>query len=137
MTAPMIAVVPMLLALSTASTPGAAPIEGYWKNPIGSAIIAIAPCGRAWCGKVAWASPRGRREASKSTPDVVGTMVLTGIQRAGGRWTGSLFIPDDDVHVRAWLDLIGSSQLKLTGCAFAGLFCRSQLWTRAEQLPVD
>lgn len=129
------AIVPLILALAAAPAPDHAPIDGYWKNPIGSAIIAIAPCGRAWCGKVAWASPRGQREAAKSTANVVGTMVLTGVQRAGGRWTGSLFIPDDNVHVRAWLDLVGSTQLKLTGCAFAGLFCRSQLWTRSAPPP--
>ena len=41
-----------------------------------------------------------------------------------------LFIPDDNVHVSAKLQLLGERQLKLTGCAVAGLFCRSQIWTR-------
>jgi uncharacterized protein (DUF2147 family) len=121
-----------LLALSAAQAQSRAPIEGYWKNPIGSAIIAIAPCGRALCGKVVWASERGRRETSKTTPNVVGTTVLTGLHAGGNRWTGTLFIPDDDIHVAARLQLLNSRQLKLTGCAFAGLFCRSQIWTRTD-----
>jgi hypothetical protein len=84
------------LALTAAQTPERAPIEGYWKNPIGSAIIAIAPCGNALCGKVVWASERGKREASTSTSNVVGMTVLTGLKATGNRWTGKLFIPDDN-----------------------------------------
>jgi uncharacterized protein (DUF2147 family) len=120
------------LALTGAQAP-AQPIEGYWKNPSGSAIIAIGPCGASLCGKVAWASALGRREALKSTSHVVGTTVLTGLKLTGTRWAGILFIPDDNIHVSAKLQLIGSSALKLTGCALAGLLCRTQVWTRAER----
>jgi uncharacterized protein (DUF2147 family) len=125
------------LALTAAQASPSATIEGYWKNPIGSAIIAIAPCGNVLCGKVVWASERGRREASKGAPNVVGTTVLTGLQMRENQWAGTLFIPDDDVHVSAKLQLIGERQLKLTGCAIAGLFCRSQIWTRAEGIPAE
>ena len=121
-----------LLALTAAQPPPRAPIEGQWKNPIGSAIIAIGPCRDALCGKVVWASARGQREASTSTSHVVGTVVLTGLKPTRDRWTGTLFIPDDNVHVAARLELLGSRQLKLTGCALAGLLCRSQVWTRAD-----
>jgi uncharacterized protein (DUF2147 family) len=121
-----------LLALTAAQPAPRAPIEAQWKNPIGSAIIAIGPCGDALCGKVVWASARGRREASTSTSHVIGTVVLTGLKPTDGRWTGTLFIPDDNVHVAARLQLLDSRQLKLTGCAVAGLLCRSQIWTRAD-----
>ena len=77
----------------------------------------------------------GQREVSKNTPNVVGTTVLTGLKFARDRWTGSLYIPDDNIHVSAKLQPLGNRQLKLTGCAFAGLFCRSQIWTRADALP--
>jgi uncharacterized protein (DUF2147 family) len=121
-----------LLALTAAQPAPRAPIDGQWKNPIGSAIIAIAPCGDVLCGKVVWASARGQREASTSTSHVVGTVVLTGLKPTDHRWTGTLFIPDDNVHVAARLELLGSRQLKLTGCALAGLFCRTQIWTRSD-----
>jgi uncharacterized protein (DUF2147 family) len=126
-------VLSVLTATAQPRTP--APIEGYWKNPIGSAIIAIAPCGKAYCGKVAWASARGQREVSKNTPSVVGTTVLTDVRRDGERWSGSLYIPDDNIHVSAHLVPVGSGQMKLTGCAIVGLFCRTQVWTRVDQLP--
>ena len=121
-----------LFALSAAHRPGPAPIEGLWKNPIGSAIIAIAPCGGALCGKVVWASARGKREAAKGARDVIGTTVLTGLALHGDRWWGTLFIPDDNIHVAARLQEVGRKHLKLTGCAFVGLFCRTQVWTRAD-----
>jgi uncharacterized protein (DUF2147 family) len=122
----------LLLALTATQARAEAPIEGYWKNPIGSAIIAIAPCGDALCGKVAWASARGRREASTSTTHVVGTTVLTGLRHAQGRWSGTLFIPDDNIHVSAKLQPLGERKLKLTGCGLMGLICRTQVWTRAD-----
>lgn len=118
------------LTVAAAQEHGRGSIEGYWKNPIGSAIITIAPCGNALCGKVAWASARGRREASKGASNVVGTTVLTGLQPSDGSWRGRLFIPDDNIHVGARLQPVGPSQMKLTGCAFAGFFCRTQVWTR-------
>lgn len=125
----------ILAAAIPAPASAQAPVEGLWKNPSGTAIIAIAPCGNVLCGKVVWASERGQREVSKNTPRVVGTTVLTGLKFARDRWTGSLYIPDDNIHVSAKLQPLGNRQLKLTGCAFAGLFCRSQIWTRADALP--
>jgi uncharacterized protein (DUF2147 family) len=127
-----LAIIFAFVAPSAAQAQPRAPIEGNWKNPIGSAIITVAPCGDLLCGKVAWASARGQREASTGTSNVVGTTVLTGFKQTGSRWTGRLFIPDDNVHVSAKLQLLGERQLKLTGCAVAGLFCRSQIWTRYD-----
>ena len=121
-----------LLALTAAQSPPRAPIEGHWKNPIGSAIIAIEPCGGALCGKVIWASERGRREASKGAPKVVGTTVLTGVKPIQNHWSGTLFIPDDNIHVSARLQLLSGHELKLTGCGLLGLICRTQIWTRAD-----
>jgi uncharacterized protein (DUF2147 family) len=108
------------------------PIEGRWKNPIGSAIIAIEPCGDRLCGKVVWASARGEREVARNTRQIVGMTVLTDLRRNGSEWTGSLYIPDDDVHVTAHLQPLGRGQLKLKGCGLMGLICRTQLWTRYE-----
>lgn len=123
----------LTLALAAAQPAQHAPIEGLWKNPIGSAIIAVAPCGNALCGKVVWASARGQREVAKTTSNVVGTTVLTGVKPKGKGWAGKLFIPDDNIHVSARLELLNAAQLKLTGCAIAGVICRSQIWTRTEE----
>jgi uncharacterized protein (DUF2147 family) len=123
----------LFMMLTAAAQPRpSAPIEGLWKNPIGSAIIAIEPCGNRLCGKVVWASARGQREVAKNTRNVVGTTVLTGLKHSGDRWTGQLYIPDDNIHVSARLQLLNSRELKLTGCGLLGLICRTQIWTRAD-----
>lgn len=126
----------LTLAAFMAPSAGAAPIEGLWKNPIGSAIIAIAPCGNALCGKVVWASARGQREVAKNNSHIVGTVVLTDVKPKANGWAGKLYIPDDNIHVSAKLQLLNAGQLKLTGCGLVGLICRSQVWTRTgEPLP--
>ena len=132
----LVASINLFLAAAAVAQPNApVPIEGLWRNPSGTAIIEIAPCGALFCGKVVWASERGQREAAKGAPQIVGTTVLTGLKSVQDNWTGTLFIPDDDIHVSATLKMVGNRQLKLTGCAFIGLFCRSQIWSRADTLP--
>jgi uncharacterized protein (DUF2147 family) len=121
-------------ALSTGQANAAQPVEGLWRNPIGSAIIRVAPCGNLLCGTVVWASARGEAEVAKHTSHVVGTIVLTGVKRtASNRWTGHLYIPDDNIHVSARLELESSRDLKLTGCGLIGLICRTQTWTRVDE----
>ena len=124
-----------ILALAGAQPAAHAPVEGLWKNPIGSAIIAVAPCGSVLCGKVVWASARGQSEVAKNAPRIVGTTVLTDVRPKASGWTGKLYVPDDNIHVSAKLQLLNASQLKLTGCGLAGLICRSQVWTRVQELP--
>lgn len=126
---------PIFLALAATQLTPHAPIEGLWKNPIGSAIIDLGPCGNALCGRVVWASARGKREVAKTTSKVVGTTVLTDLKPSKGGWVGKLFIPDDNIHVSARLQLLDDRNLKLTGCAVLRLFCRSQIWTRSDQSP--
>jgi uncharacterized protein (DUF2147 family) len=123
-----------LLALVAAPAEAAQPIEGLWRNPIGSAIIRVAPCGGVLCGTVVWASARGRAEVAKNTSRVVGTTVLTNVKRAApNRWTGRLFVPDDNIHVSAKLEFQSYRDLRLTGCGLVGLICRTQIWTRVDE----
>jgi uncharacterized protein (DUF2147 family) len=120
--------------LSTGQAKAAQPIEGLWKNPIGSAIIRVAPCGNLLCGTVVWASARGQAEVAKNTSHVIGTTVLTGVKRTGpNRWAGHLYIPDDNIHVSARLELENTRDLKLTGCGLVGLICRTQIWTQVDE----
>src|ERR1700738_600256 len=125
------AYLPLVLAVTAVQQEPRASIEGHWKNPIGSAIIAVVPCGDALCGKVVWTSARGQREVEKTTSHIVGTTVLTDLKPAGKGWIGGkLFVPDDNIHVSAKLKLLNDRNLKLTGCSVFGLICRSQIWTR-------
>ncbi len=110
-----------------------AAIDGRWANPDGSVILAIAPCGKVRCGTVQWASDQAKDDARRSTEQLVGSDLLTGLEeRKAGQWSGRLFIPDQKLRVKARLQLVGERQLKVTGCAFA-IICKSQVWSRFDQ----
>lgn len=123
-----------MIALASAQPSAPAPaIEGYWKNPTGTAVIRVSPCGPQLCGTVVWASERGRREVAANTSAIIGTRVLTDVKATSvNSWKANLFIPDDNIRVTAKLQLVGDRKLKLTGCAIMGLICRSQIWIRFD-----
>lgn len=123
-----------ILALAAAPADAAAPIEGLWTNPSGSVVIAIAPCGVAWCGTVKWASDKAKQDAAKGTDRLVGAELLSSLRRTDdSRWTGRLFVPDQKLRVKAKLQLLGDRQLRVSGCALGKSLCKSQLWTRTDK----
>ena len=64
---------------------------------------------------------------------LVGAVLLSEIVPKGeGRWKARLFVPDLKRTSRASLLQLGTSQLKVTGCAVGGIICKSQVWTRTE-----
>jgi uncharacterized protein (DUF2147 family) len=109
--------------------------QGQWRNPQGSVIVGIAPCGEALCGIVDWASDSAKADARRGGTDpLVGTQVLSEFTpKAPGRWRGRLFVPDLNKRPKAEMRLVSPGQLKVTVCGAAGLICKSQLWTRVEQ----
>ena len=121
------------IALAAAQAPAPAAIEGRWINPAKSVIIAIAPCAEALCGTVQWATPQAQQDASKGTPHLVGTQLLTDLKLKGDTWQGKLFVPDQKLHVEGRLQAAGANQLKVSGCEIG--ICKSQVWTRAEGVP--
>jgi len=123
----------LIAALAIQAPASTASIEGRWKSPGGNSIIDIAPCGSALCGTVAWASARAKQDSRKATDQLVGTQLLTGLQQdKKGTWRGKLFIPDKNMRVTAKIDPVGTSQLKVSGCAAGKALCKSALWNRAD-----
>lgn len=128
----MFPVIASALALAAVQANGGS-IEGRWKSSGGNSIIDIAPCGSSWCGTVAWASAKAKKDAAKAAPQLVGTQLLTGLQQdKNGRWQGKIFIPDKNMRATAKIDVVSSQQLKVSGCAAGKALCKSALWTRAE-----
>ena len=121
----------VIAAALQASAP--ASIEGTWRSPGGNSVITIAPCGDALCGTVAWASEKAKKDSAKTTSQLVGTQILTGLKPdKRGRWQGKLFIPDRNMRVTAKIERSGSDQLKVSGCAVGKSLCKSALWTRVD-----
>ena len=114
-------------------------IEGTWRSPGGNSIMKIASCGDTPCGTVAWATDQAKKDSSKTTDQLVGTPLLTGLQqRKDGSWLGKLFIPDKNMRVTAKIQRVGPDQLKVSGCAAGKALCRAAIWTAfTAQLPSD
>ena len=126
---------PIAFILAALAAQAATPsLEGRWKSPGGNSIIAIAPCGESLCGTVAWASAKAKKDAAKGTDQLIGAQLLTNLQqdRKGSGWHGKLFVPDQNMHATAKLQLVGDQQLKVSGCAAGRALCKSSLWTRAD-----
>jgi uncharacterized protein (DUF2147 family) len=127
------------LAIQAAEPTASSSIEGTWRSPGGNTIITIAPCSGAPCGTVAWATDKAKKDASKTTAQLVGTALLTNLeQRKDGSWLGKLFIPDRNMRVTAKIQSVGTGQLKVSGCAAGKALCKAQVWTTfTATLPTD
>jgi uncharacterized protein (DUF2147 family) len=124
----------LALAMSLPSPASAqTPLEGHWKNPKGSVIVHLGPCGRTLCGTVVNASEHAKETARNGgTPNLIGTRILSGLRPAGdGVFKGQVFDPKRNIHAPATVTLVGPDALVIRGCAIAGmLLCKEQRWTR-------
>ena len=118
----------------------ASTIEGAWRTDDGKAIVTIAPCGPAMCGrttKVLASGPgvpvtdiRNSDPKLRSRP-ILGMAVLTGFTRAGNVWKGGrAYDPKSGKSYRSTLQLNPDGSLKVTGCVL--VLCRSKRWTRVR-----
>lgn len=114
--------------------PGPSLLEGQWRNPSGSVIVAISHCGEAMCGRVEWASGEAQADARRGGTDpLIGVEVLSSFKPRGeGRWMGRLFVPDLNKRLKAELRQLGPDQVKVIGCAIGGLVCKSEIWTAVD-----
>ena len=127
----------MLLSLLVAmmlAQPVETALEGYWRNPSGSVIISIAPCGEAMCGRVQWASDKALADARKNGTDpLIGVELFSDfVPKGENRWKGRLFVPDLKRTSKAEVRQLGPDQVKVKGCAVGRLVCKSQVWTRSQ-----
>jgi uncharacterized protein (DUF2147 family) len=119
--------------LATAAPAGAtALVEGYWRSPRSTVVIHIAPCGPQLCGTVTWANERAKRNASKNVANLIGARLLTGLKGGPTRYTGSVWLPDQDIHATAKVQVLSERSLQVSGCVFFGLLCKSQVWPRVD-----
>jgi uncharacterized protein (DUF2147 family) len=127
------------LVLLAAGVPAAAAsqgaLEGQWKNPKGSVVVRLGPCGESLCGVVVNASEKAKASARKGgTPNLVGTRILSGLRQTGsGTFKGQVFDPKRNIRAPATVRMLGPDALEVRGCAIAGmLLCKEQRWTRVS-----
>ena len=109
--------------------------EGTWQSESGETKVRIAPCGADYCGTIVWAQDNGtdtmNPDPAKRAAPLVGTQMITRMKPSAGGFSGRLYNYKDGKTYSGKLQPIGNDRLKLSGCVM-GVFCRSQIWTRAD-----
>ncbi len=118
----------------------AEPVAGRWLTQEKDAIVEIAPCGTALCGRLVKflvPPPKGadqrdvnNPEASLRTRKLLGMAILTGFTDAGKEWAGKIYDPRKGKTYTSKLVRKSADVLHMKGCL--GPFCQTQKWTRAK-----
>lgn len=103
------------MSLALGAVAHADPLEGNWKTSAGS-TAGIAACGGSFCIKLKTGSHAGKS---------IGKLKADG----GNSYSGTITDPSNDKTYSGKASLSGKS-LKLSGCVFGGLLCKSQTWTK-------
>ena len=122
----------------TAPAFAAQPIAGRWTTQDRDAVIEIAPCGQALCGRIVRflvAPPGGadQRDTNNRDPKLrarklMGMAVLSGFKEDGEVWRGQIYDPKSGRTYRSVVQRQGGT-LEVKGCL--GPFCQTQTWRRA------
>jgi uncharacterized protein (DUF2147 family) len=125
------------LVLAALAAPASAQdATGTWLTASGETRVRIAPCGGNVCGTIVWTKNTGAKDennpnaAQKNRP-VVGINMINMKPAGDKKWTGTLYNPQDGKTYSGTLTQTGANTLSLSGCV-AGIFCRSQNWTRVN-----
>lgn len=126
----------LIFAAAALATPAHAPPmtvpAGEWINPAHSVRVRTGSCGNQLCGWVTWANAQATADARDGgSPQLVGLTLLQNYRQTGPTsWQGRVFVPDWNESFYSRIQELGPNQLKISGCIFGGLICKSQIWTR-------
>ena len=103
-------------AVSASPALAAEPL-GTWLSESGDTKIKIAPGGAA---------------ASKCMGDPVCMAMIYDVKPSGKGFKGKLKSYKDCKAYTGKLELLSPDRLRLAGCVMGGLFCKKQIWTKAD-----
>ena len=131
-----------LTGLAPAVQAGERP-TGVWRMADGKVTVKVSPCGTGYCGTViGLRKPRdgkGRPRLDKENPNpalrsrpVIGLTILSNMKANGeGRWSGTIYNPDDGHTYSSSMQLLGPTMMKVNGCV-AGVLCKSLKFVRVQ-----
>ena len=102
--------------VAAAPTPNPTSPLGIWATEQNKGNVRIEECGANLCGY------------SVNT----GAKILINMKPQGSKWTGRIHDPDSGRNYDSTIALKGTNALKVQGCAFGGMFCGGQTWTRVN-----
>ena len=110
------AAVPAASAPSSANSP-----LGVWLTEEKEGKVRIEQCGPNLCGYSV---------DKKSNQN--GEQVLINMKPGKDKWSGRIFDPNSGSTYDSTIALKGTDSLRVQGCAFGGMFCGGQTWTRVN-----
>ena len=110
---------------------------GEWLVEDGEGQIRIEECGANLCGYVSAAKNPGDKDRKNPDPalrnrSVIGMPVLIDMKPSGNRWNGRIYNVKNGETYTANISLKGGDTLRVEGCAFGGLVCGGQNWSRVN-----
>ena len=105
------AIAPPAVPASTPTTP-----VGIWSTEENKGRVRVEPCGENLCG---YAVNTGEK-------------ILINMKPSDTKWTGRIHDPDSGRNYDSTITMKGPNALRVQGCAFGGLFCGGQTWSRVS-----
>lgn len=110
---------------------------GEWLVEDGDGKIRIEPCGDNLCGYVSAAKNPDAKDRHNPNPAlrnrrVMGVPILINMEPDGKRWSGRIYNVKDGRSYTAHIALRNANTLRVEGCAFGGLICGGQNWSRVN-----
>jgi hypothetical protein len=127
--APMPAPAPAVAAIPPSPPPAAPTLAvqaansplGVWMTEEKEGRVRIEQCGANLCGYAV---------DKKSNQN--GEQVLINMKPSKDKWSGRILDPNSGSTYDSTIALKGSDTLRVQGCAFGGVFCGGQTWTRVN-----
>ncbi len=119
-TAPPVAPVPAVPAPATPALQSANSPLGVWLTEEKEGKVRIEQCGANLCGYSV--DPKSNKN---------GEQVLINMKPGkDSKWSGRIFDPNTGSAYDSTIALKGADTLRVQGCAFGGMFCGGQTWSR-------
>ena len=128
----------LLVTASATGAQAAQPITGRYVVEDGTALVEVARCGSALCGRIARVlKPRPKaattdvnnRDAGLRSRPILGLPILTAFTDAGDDWRGRIYDPRNGKTYKSIVTREANG-LKVQGCI--AFICQTQRWRAAR-----
>lgn len=129
-----------VLVLGAVPASAADTISGRWITQEKDAVVAIAKCGNALCGRLDkfLVLPKGgkdQRDINNADPAkrqrrLLGLTILSSLTADGDVWRGEIYDPKSGRTYTSEVRRKGAGVLEVKGCF--GVLCRTQEWRKAS-----
>jgi len=110
------AAAPAVSTLASSNSP-----LGVWLTEEKEGKVRIEECGSNLCGY-----------AIDKKSNQNGEQVLINMKPGNNKWSGRIFDPNTGSSYDSTIAMKGTDTLRVQGCAFGGMFCGGQTWTRVN-----